>query len=287
MRILERGEQEGYRYQWRVLRRSPLGQSDRHLASAAGSSLEFREHREYLPGDDLRYLDWSATARSDRLLVKVFEQELHPYLELILDGSRSMDVPGSEKGRAALGLAALLAAAAESSGFAVRAWALCENWQELGSTSVSPAEWQFPGFTGRISGGQVFAQEMPRWRPRSVRVLISDLFWSEDPLPIVGQLTWQAALAVLVQVVAQVDVAPTVRGQVRLVDVETGQQRDVVVNDMALRRYQEAFGRHQEQWQRACRQAGAILVQIVAEDFVRDWTPWPLLRAEILQLGKA
>jgi uncharacterized protein (DUF58 family) len=285
-RILQRGEQEGYRYQWRALRRSPIGQSEHHLARVAGSSLEFREHREYHAGDDLRYLDWNASARSDRLLVKVFEQELHPYLELVLDASRSMDVEGSEKGRAALGLAALLAASARACGFAVRPWALRENCQPLGSTAAHPAEWTFDGFIARTSGGQVLLQAMPRWRPHSVRVLISDLFWPEDPLPIVAQLSYQAARVVLVQVVAQSDIAPPLSGQVRLVDVETGGQRDVLITDKVLQRYREAFAHHQEQWERACRQAGAVLVQVIAEAFVQDWVPWPLLRAEVLQLGK-
>ncbi|MCS7015501.1 MAG: DUF58 domain-containing protein [Gemmatales bacterium] len=284
---LVRGEQEGYRYQWRVLRRAPAGQSDRHLASAAGSSLEFREHREYQAGDDLRYLDWSASARSERLLVKVFEQELHPHLELILDASRSMDLEGSEKARASLGLAALLAASAIASGFSCRAVQLRESCQPLGCMADRPSEWSFDGFAGRVSGGQALLREGPRWRPRSVRVLLSDLFWPEDPIPILTQLSWQAALVVVAQVVAQADLNPTFRGQVRLVDVETGQQRDLLVNDGVLQRYRDAWTHHQEQWQRACRQVGAAYVQIIAEEFVRDWIPRPLLVQEILQMSRA
>lgn len=284
---LERGEREGYRYQWRVQRRSPIGQSDRHLASAAGSSLEFREHREYRPGDDLRHLDWHASARSDRWLVKVFEQELHPHLDLILDGSRSMDLPHSEKARAALGLSALLAAAADTSGFACRTFLLLDRCTMLAGTGLAPSDWAFDGFTGTVSGGEVLLRESPPWRPRSLRVLVSDLFWPEDPLPIVAQLSWQAAQVVLVQVVAQADLAPPWRGRVHLQDIETGRHRDILVNQAILERYQSAFARHQEQWQRACRQTGATLVQVVAEEFLRDWTPWPILHAEILQLGKA
>ncbi|MCS7167443.1 MAG: DUF58 domain-containing protein [Gemmatales bacterium] len=281
--IVQRGEQEGCRYRWRLLRRSPAGQSDRYLTSAPGSSLEFREHRDYQPGDDLRYLDWNASARSDRLLVKVFEQEVHPQLELVLDASRSMDLAGSEKGPAALGLASLLAAAALASGFACRAWILRETCQPLGSLSASPSEWVFEGFTGRVSGAQVLLHEAPPWRPRSVRVLLSDLFWPEDPVAVLAQLSWQAAWVVIVQVVARADVAPSLRGQVRLVDVETGRVREVLVNEAMLRRYRDAWTQHQEQWQRACRQVGASFVQVVAEEFIRDWTPWPLLHSEVLQ----
>ena len=287
MRVLERGEREGYRYQWRVLRRSPVGQSDRHLASAAGSSLEFREHREYRPGDDLRHLDWHASARSDRLLVKVFEQELHPHLELILDGSRSMDLPESEKGRAALGLTAMLAAAAENSGFSYRLFLLQERCSMLASGSQLPTEWPFSGFTGHLSAGEVLLRDTPPWRPRSVRVLVSDLFWTEDPQLILAQLTWQAALVVLVQVLAEEDLAPPMRGQVRLVDIETGHQRDLLVNEAALERYRACLEQHQQQWERACRQTGATLVQVVAEQFIQDWTPRALLQAELLQPGKS
>ncbi len=61
-----------------------------HLSTRRGGGVEFAEHRDYAPGDDLRHLDWHATARRDRLLVKRFQTEVHSDLWLVIDGSASM-----------------------------------------------------------------------------------------------------------------------------------------------------------------------------------------------------
>ena len=55
-----------------------------------------REHRAYLPGDELRYLDWKVAARSDRLVVKRFEEETNLRATIALDVSRSMRWRGAE-----------------------------------------------------------------------------------------------------------------------------------------------------------------------------------------------
>src|SRR5205085_5133583 len=57
---------------------------------------EFAEHRPYLPGDDLRYLDWKIAARADKWLVKQFEEETNLRANIVLDVSRSMDWTGAE-----------------------------------------------------------------------------------------------------------------------------------------------------------------------------------------------
>ena len=59
-----------------------------HRSPYHGFSVEFSEYREYLPGDDLRYLDWRVLARSDRLYIKRFEDETNLRCELLLDTSR-------------------------------------------------------------------------------------------------------------------------------------------------------------------------------------------------------
>ena len=65
---------------WSGLHRSPL----------EGFSVEFTEYRQYSPGDDLRYLDWRALARTDREYIKKFEDETNLRCHIVLDTSRSM-----------------------------------------------------------------------------------------------------------------------------------------------------------------------------------------------------
>jgi uncharacterized protein (DUF58 family) len=61
-----------------------------------GTSLEFADYRRYTPGDDLRYLDWGIFARSDRLYVKLFREEVDLFAYVFIDASASMGYPSRE-----------------------------------------------------------------------------------------------------------------------------------------------------------------------------------------------
>lgn len=64
--------------------------SGTHRNLHAGTSLEFTEHKEYAPGDDIRRIDWKAVARTDRYTIKRFEDETEMRMVLVLDTSASM-----------------------------------------------------------------------------------------------------------------------------------------------------------------------------------------------------
>lgn len=66
----------------------------RHKSPHRGVSVEFVERRGYVPGDDLRHLDWKAFARTDRLSVKRYEEETNLEATLVVDASASMAYPG-------------------------------------------------------------------------------------------------------------------------------------------------------------------------------------------------
>ena len=65
-----------------------------HRASMHGASVEFAEHKEYSPGDELRHIDWRAYAKGDRYYVKQYEQESQLTVYLVLDASASMTFAG-------------------------------------------------------------------------------------------------------------------------------------------------------------------------------------------------
>src|SRR5688500_19470872 len=65
--------------------------SGRHTSPHRGSSVEFADYRKYVPGDDLRRLDWRAYGRSDRFYVKEFEADTNLRCCLVVDTSGSMD----------------------------------------------------------------------------------------------------------------------------------------------------------------------------------------------------
>jgi uncharacterized protein (DUF58 family) len=62
-----------------------------HRSPYFGQSIEFRQHREYTTGDDLRHVDWKVWARHDRLVVKQFEEDTNLRCTLLVDVSRSME----------------------------------------------------------------------------------------------------------------------------------------------------------------------------------------------------
>jgi len=67
-----------------------------HKSPYHGFAIEFAQHREYVPGDDLRHLDWKVLARTDRRYVKQYEQETNFVAHLLLDGSESMKYASGE-----------------------------------------------------------------------------------------------------------------------------------------------------------------------------------------------
>ena len=79
-----------------------------HRSPYKGFSVEFAEHREYSPGDDLRHLDWKVFGRSDRLMLKEYELETNLRTHILLDTSNSMEYRSSDLSK--LELACFIAA---------------------------------------------------------------------------------------------------------------------------------------------------------------------------------
>src|SRR5438477_11980597 len=61
-----------------------------HKSPYRGFAIEFAQHREYVPGDDTRHLDWKVLGRSDRYYIKQYEQETNYVAHIVVDGSESM-----------------------------------------------------------------------------------------------------------------------------------------------------------------------------------------------------
>ncbi len=81
-----------------------------HRAPDLGSSMDFAEHRAYMPGDDIRRIDWKLYARSDRYFIKEFEADTNVNFSILLDISKSMSFQGAPDGVSKLDYARYLAA---------------------------------------------------------------------------------------------------------------------------------------------------------------------------------
>jgi uncharacterized protein (DUF58 family) len=82
-----------------------------HRSPYHGFSIEFAEHREYAPGDDLRYLDWKVFGRTDKYYLKEYEEETNLICHLVLDVSESMSYRSAAAPLSKLEYAQCLAAA--------------------------------------------------------------------------------------------------------------------------------------------------------------------------------
>jgi uncharacterized protein (DUF58 family) len=81
-----------------------------HRSANLGMSMDFAEHRPYMPGDDIRRIDWRLWARTDRWYVKEFEADTNANVVLLLDVSASMRFAGDPKGVSKLDYARMLVA---------------------------------------------------------------------------------------------------------------------------------------------------------------------------------
>ncbi len=278
------GERAGMRYALEPPRTASAGLAGMQLGRQAGASLEFREHRDYQPGDDLRRIDWNAFARSDRLTVKLYREEISPHLDIVLDGSCSMALESSAKARAAIGLAAVFAIAAENAGYTRNAWMARERIEMIANGSNRPSLWGALDFGFCGNPAESFIRTPPMFRRQGMRVLISDLLWLGEPLVVLQRLAQNAASLVIVQTLAANDANPPERGRVRLVDSETDEQREIFIDDAAIKRYRDALARHQQNWHRACRQIGATMVNVITEEIVADWNLESLVKTQILKV---
>jgi uncharacterized protein (DUF58 family) len=279
---LTEGAQAGARYRLAAPRSAPLGTTGSQLARAAGESMEFMEHREYQPGDDLRRMNWSAYARTDKLIVKVFRQEVFPHFDLVIDGSRSMTLEGTEKLRATLGLAAALSSAAENSGYGRRTYLTQNGCHPVRGGSDHPQTWHGLDFDARHSPAESFRVLPPAWRPRGIRAIISDFLWMGDPLEVLNSMADRAAAVLVIQILAAEDVEPTGLGNQRLLDCESSEALEIFVDAAGQDRYRRNLARHQQDWHLAARKVGATFISLVAEDLCRGWDLSPLVEAEAL-----
>ncbi len=212
-----------------------------------GTSIEFADYREYTLGDDLRYVDWNTVARLDKMFLKLFVEEEDLYLALLIDTSRSMDFGEPKKLHYAVRLAAALGYIGLSNydrvGVQPYAAALGRPLPtQRGKAGVLP----FFRYLEQLKaeGGTSFAATLRRFaasiRYKGVAVVLSDFFdpdWQEGMKALLARGYQVAALHIL----SEDEIKPTLLGDLRIIDSETGESKEMSVNPQLLARYQQTF----------------------------------------------
>jgi uncharacterized protein (DUF58 family) len=225
-----------------------------------GISVEFSDYRPYGIGDDLRYVDWNIYARLDRLYLKLFVDEEDLCLHVLLDASASMEYGEPTKLRYGAGLAAALAFVGlvnhERVGVGVVRERAAEGWTPArGRNQILP----LMDFLGRLraagptSLNEGLSSYTLRAREPGLAVLISDLL---DPA---GYERGLKALLErrfdvhVIHLLAAEEMNPSFAGDLRLLDAETSEIRDLTLDGEALRQYRGRLHDFLERAESFCR----------------------------------
>lgn len=247
------------------------------LGAYKGGQLEFHGHRDYSPGDELRYLDWNSYARLDRPYIKEFAREEAGVLHILIDGTKSMNLGAPSKRIFALRVAALFAHVALSSKDAVNLLVFkgggkheqfprrnsktttqaCLtflqkiNWEEAADAEPAPTEAQSHVLRDAVS-------EFLKQRPRRGGVLIVGDFWQDESevFESVARLTQAGFDPSALHILADEEIKPAVDGELWVHSEESQESTALWFGAGTSARYGEELERHQNAIEHIFRKRG-------------------------------
>lgn len=228
-----------------------------------GQSVEFADHRGYVSGDDLRFLDWNLYARLDRLFVKLFLEEEDLHLYVLLDTSASMAFGEPSKFRcaqriaAALGFVGLihsdrvvietLAADERSPGLVLRGrasvWRLLEHLENL----------PVGGPTDLAGGVRNFCI---RRQGKGILILLSDLLDKQGYEPALRRLVNRGMDVYVIQILSPEELEPDYAGELALTDCEDGELAEITATVPLLDAYRRTVQNYLAEVRAYCTRRG-------------------------------
>ena len=208
-----------------------------------GSSAEFSDYREYIPGDDIRRLDWNAYARFDRLFLKLFMEEQESQVTVMLDASASMEAKwGAAR------------AAAEAAGYLALTGGdrlsvqVLKNGRAVRSPEMAGRA-AFPRLTGFLDGCAPDGAEgtvtecvkHAQGLRKGLCFLITDGYTEDCLKEGLDYLRYLKQETAVIQVLSAEELNPGLEGDVRLTDSETGETVDLLADRPALEAYRDAL----------------------------------------------
>ena len=254
-----------------------------------GQSVEFADFRDYSLGDDLRQLDWNVLARLEKLFIKLYVEEEDITIHFLLDASASMAAGNppklqfAKRAAAALGYIGL----ASEDRVAVTALVARQGRRQValrGSgrvfrllaalSSISAAD----GATDLVASARHAAAQLSG---RGVVVLLSDLL---DPGAdrVIRELAAPGSEVIILHVLSPEELDPTLEGDVRLVDVESGDGIDVTVDLATIDDYKARLAAWQEGFADIAAKRNATYVPIATDLPLADLVFAELRRRRVL-----
>jgi uncharacterized protein (DUF58 family) len=214
----------------------------------SGSGVEFADHRDYVPGDDFRYLDWNVYRRLGRLLVRLYEEEEDLSIYIVVDSSSSMGFGNRRKFVYAQRLAAALAYVGLSN---------LDRITIVGDTNEIEARMPTARGKARIfkvlqflralspdgntDMGDAMKTFVAQHKRRGLVVLLSDLYDPHGFERGINVLRYNRFEPLVLHIIDHDDARPKIAGDVRLYDCETGEDREVTVTPKVLTRFRSAY----------------------------------------------
>lgn len=255
-----------------------------HRAAGSGSSIEFRDYRDYAAGDDIRFMDWNIFARLRRGYIKLYHQEEEMHIALIVDASTSMTfenkIDRARQLAAAFGVMGLMSIERVSV-------SVFNNRQDrvgyLQPRSGRAAMRDLFRFVESIEAGGDSPLEagieamLKEHRGRGLAIILSDFLTAGDLKRPLNRL-FSAGLEVFgVQVLGPTEIDPDVTGDMRFVDSETAHTLDITSAGDLLGLYQEYRLAHQRLVESHCTRRGGKLITINTDDTL-EYILFDLLR---------
>lgn len=252
-----------------------------------GTSVEFADYRNYSRGDDLRRVDWNIYARLERPFVKLFEEEEDLSVHLLLDASKSMDWDG-ESGSKSKGnnkwdyarrVAAALGYIALSSGDRLSVVLLNEKDNENRANALtrfgpSRSKGQtlplLRFLTEQVAGGRTdLSHSLRRYALTAHRpgllVLITDLLSPTGYEQGLSTLLAQGYEGLILHILAPNEINPSLAGDLKLVDVESGHEQEVTIDSGLRRLYRQRIATWQDEVGRWCGQRGVTYMPVTTD----------------------
>ena len=245
--LLRRLEQ----FQLLAARRAKSSAKGERRSKARGQSVEFADYRNYVAGDDLRYLDWNLFGRLDRLFLKLYEEERELPVRIFLDASESMTFGEPRKFDFARQVAAAIGYVALCGFDRVTIVPFPENAAESTARGAlrqvrgrKSSLTYFQNLSTLTAAGTANLNEALRRgaleaRQAGVAIVLSDFL---DPAGYEAGLTALVGRGFqvnAVQILSPEELAPATFGDLRLVDAETGAMQEVTFGKFHLTAYQQ------------------------------------------------
>jgi len=238
-----------------------------------GASVDFKDYKEYNPGDDPRFIDWNVYGRLDRLLVKIFHSEEDVNVYVLIDSSQSMSFGFPSKFDYARKIGAAIAYLAATGNDRCRLATFSEGLRETSPHADRPGHiLQILRFLEKTRCGgaskiqQSVAEFALRYKRRGVLFVLSDLFTSSPMIEALRTLRYAKYDINLVRVLSPEEISPTLAGVYHLVDAEDESVCEASVDSQVLSIYKQVLEERDREIEQFSRQYGITYVRASTED---------------------